>query len=49
MRKVQLTEHQVIAVLKSLEAARTVKEVCREVAISEVSDDNLKAMQHLEP
>ncbi len=30
MRKVRFTEHQIIAVLKSVEAGRTVKDVCRE-------------------
>jgi len=33
MRKVRFTEHQIIAVLKSVEAGRTVEDVCREVAI----------------
>lgn len=37
MRKARLTEHQIIAVLKSVEAGRTVKDVCREAAISEAS------------
>lgn len=35
MRKARFTEHQIIAVLKSVEAGRTVKDVCREAAISE--------------
>jgi hypothetical protein len=30
MRKIRFTEHQIIAVLKSVEAGRTVKDVCRE-------------------
>lgn len=34
MRKARFTEHQIIAVLKSVEAGRTVKDVCREAAIS---------------
>ena len=33
MRKIRFTEHQNIAVLKSVEAGRTVKDVCREAAI----------------
>lgn len=37
MRKIRFTEHQIIAVLKSVEAGRTVKDVCREAAISETS------------
>ena len=37
MRKARFTEHQIIAVLKSVEAGRTVKDVCREAAISEAS------------
>ncbi len=35
MRKIRFTEHQIIAVLKSVKAGRTVKDVCREAAISE--------------
>ena len=35
MRRIRFTEHQIIAVLKSVEAERTVKDVCREAAISE--------------
>ena len=34
MRKARFTEHQIIAVLKSVEAGRTVKDVCREADIS---------------
>ena len=34
MRKVRFTEHQIIAVLKSVEADRTVKDMCREAAIT---------------
>lgn len=37
MRKIRLTEHQIIAVLKSIKAGRTVQNVCREAAISEAS------------
>ncbi len=29
MRKARFTEHQIIAVIKSVEAGRTVKDVCR--------------------
>lgn len=43
MRKIRFTEHQIIAVLKSVEAGRTVKDVCREAAISEASYYNWKA------
>ncbi|NKI74488.1 transposase, partial [Dickeya sp. CFBP 2040] len=35
MRKARFTEHQIIAVLKSVEAGRTVKDVCHEAGISE--------------
>ncbi|WP_146741300.1 transposase, partial [Lonsdalea populi] len=37
MRKVRFTEYQIIAVLKSVEAGRTVKVVRREAGISEAS------------
>lgn len=43
MRKIRFTEHQIIAVLKSVEAGCTVKDVCREAAISEASYYNWKA------
>ncbi|EPL5711225.1 IS3 family transposase [Klebsiella pneumoniae] len=43
MRKARFTEHQIIAVLKSVEAGRAVKDVCREAAISEASYYNWKA------
>ncbi len=43
MRKALFTEHQIIAVLKSVEAGRTVKDVCREAGISEASYYNWKA------
>lgn len=43
MRKARFTEHQIIAVLKSVEAGRTVKDVCREAGISEASYYNWKA------
>ncbi|OTB21032.1 hypothetical protein B9G66_26650 [Escherichia coli] len=32
-----ITEHQIIAVIKSVEAGRTVKDVCREAGISEAT------------
>ncbi|MBW1216403.1 transposase [Pantoea allii] len=37
IRKARLTEHQIIAVLKSVETGRTVKDVCREAEITEDS------------
>ncbi len=43
MRKARFTEHQIISVLKSVEAGRTVKDVCREAGISEVLYYNWKA------
>lgn len=43
MRKARFTEHQIIAVLKSVEAGRTVKDVCREAGVSEASYYNWKA------
>lgn len=43
MRKARFTEHQIIAVLKSVEAGRTVKDVCHEAGISEASNYNWKA------
>ena len=44
MRKIRFTEHQIIAVLKSVKAGGTVKDVvCREAAISEASYYNWKA------
>lgn len=33
MRKIRFTEYQIIAVLKSVEAGRAIKDVCREAAI----------------
>ena len=42
MRKIRFTEHQIIAVLKSVEAGRIVKDICREGAISEASYYNWK-------
>lgn len=43
MRKALFTEHKIIAALKSVEAGRTVKLVCREAGISESSYYNWKA------
>jgi putative transposase len=37
MHKARFTEHQIIAVLKSVEAGHNVKDVCREAGISEAS------------
>ncbi len=35
MREAHFTEHRIIAVIKSIEAGRTVKGICRESGISE--------------
>lgn len=43
MRKARFTEHQIIAVLKSVETGRTVKDVCRKAGISETSYYNWKS------
>ncbi|GDM44458.1 transposase [Escherichia coli] len=43
MRKARFTEHQIIAVTKSVEAGRTVKDVCREAGISEATYYNWKS------
>lgn len=43
MRKARFTEHQIIAVIKSVEAGRTVKDVCREAGISEATYNNWKS------
>lgn len=45
MRKARFTEHQIITVMKSVEAARTVKDVCREAGISEATYYNWKSKQ----
>lgn len=37
MRNARFTEHQIITSLKSVEAGRTAKDVCREVGISKAS------------
>ncbi len=42
MRKIRFSEHQIIAVLKSVEAGRTVKDMCRDTEIFEVSFYNWK-------
>lgn len=43
MRKAGLLKHQIIAVMKSVEAERTVKDVCRDAGISEALYYNWKA------
>lgn len=43
MRKARFTEHQIIAVIKSVEAGRTVKDVCREAGISEATYYNWRS------
>ena len=43
MHKARFTGYQMITVLKSVEAGRTVKDVCREAGISEASYYNWKA------
>ena len=43
MRKARFTEHQIIAVIKSVEGGRTVKDVCREAGISEATYYNWKS------
>ncbi len=43
MRKARFTEHQIIAVIKLVEAGRTVKDVCREAGISEATWYNWKS------
>jgi len=37
MRKSRFTEHQIITILKAVEAGRTVKDVCREHGISDAT------------
>jgi hypothetical protein len=37
LRKARFTEHQIIAVLKSVEAGRAVKDICREACVFEAS------------
>lgn len=43
MRKARFTEHQIIAVIKSVESGGTVKDVCREAGISEATYYNWKS------
>ena len=43
MRKARFTEHLIIAVIKSVETGRTVKDVCRETGISEATYYNWKS------
>ncbi|MCW1973759.1 putative transposase [Pantoea ananatis] len=43
MRKARFTGHQIVTVLKSVVAGRTVKDVCREAGVSEASYYNRKA------
>lgn len=43
MRKARFTEHQTIAVIKSVEAGRTVKNACWEASISETTYYNGKS------
>lgn len=40
MHKASFTEHHIIAVIKSVEARRSVKDVCLEVNISEATNYN---------
>ncbi len=43
MRKARITAHQIIAVIRSVESGRTVKDVYREAGISEATRDNWKS------
>ncbi len=43
MCKACFTEHQIIAVIKSVEPGRIVKDVCREAGISEATHYNWKS------
>jgi putative transposase len=43
MRKSKYSEHQIIAILKAVEAGRTVRDVCREHELSEATYYKWKA------
>ena len=43
MKKSKFTEHQIIQIIKAVEAGRTVKDVCREHGISEATYYNWKS------
>lgn len=43
MRKDRFTEHQIITVIKSFGAGRSINDVCREAGISEATYYNLKS------
>ena len=43
MRKSKYSEHQIIAILKAVEAGRTVKDVCREHELSDATYYKWKA------
>ena len=43
MRKSKYSEHQIISILKAVEAGRTVKDVCREHELSEATYYKWKA------
>lgn len=43
MRKARFTAHRIIAVIKSVEAGRTIKDVCQEAGISEATYYNWKS------
>ena len=44
MHNARFTEHQIITVIKSVEAGRTVKDVCREADV-DLSDDDADTMR----
>lgn len=43
MKRSRFSEHQIVRILKEVEGGRTVKEVCREYAISDATYYNWKA------
>ncbi|SBM29869.1 transposase [Klebsiella michiganensis] len=43
MRKIRSTEHQIISVLNSIKVGHTIKQICRELAISESNHYDRKA------